>query len=75
MKKKFGSEPLASRARTGEWIVGSALSWAVREWRKGEESEGLAGPVLASSWVSAHCQIGVRNFFSFSNLFIICKLI
>jgi hypothetical protein len=23
----------------------------------------------------AHCQIGIRNSFSFSNLFIICKLI
>jgi hypothetical protein len=42
---------------------------------EGEESELLAGPGSASSGVSAHCQIGVRNSFSFSNLFIICKLI
>jgi hypothetical protein len=39
------------------------------------EKERLAGLGLASSWVSAHCQIGIRKSFSFSNLFIICKLI
>jgi hypothetical protein len=75
MKKKFRPGQLASRPRTGEWIVGWAVSWVVREWRKGEERERLAGSGSASSWISAHCQIGVRNFFSFSNLIIICKLI
>jgi hypothetical protein len=42
---------------------------------RGREKERLAGPSSASSWVSAHCQIGIRNSFSFWNLFIICKLI
>jgi hypothetical protein len=49
MKKKFGPEQLASRPRTGAWIVGWAASWAMREWRKGEERERLAGPGSASS--------------------------
>jgi hypothetical protein len=75
MKKKFGPEQLASRPCTGEWIVGWAASWAMWEWRKGEERERLAKPGSASGWVLTHCQIGVRNSFSFSNLFIICKLI
>jgi hypothetical protein len=75
MKKKFRPEQLASRPCTGEQIVGWAASWAVREWGKGEERERLAGPGSASNWVLAHYQIGVRNSFSFSNLFIICKLI
>jgi hypothetical protein len=42
---------------------------------RGREKERLAGPGSASSWVSTHCQIGIRNSFSFLNLFIICKLI
>jgi hypothetical protein len=41
----------------------------------GKGAAGRAGPGLASNWVLAHYQIGVRNSFSFSNLFIICKLI
>jgi hypothetical protein len=49
MKKKFGPEQLASRPRTGAWIVGWAASWAMREWRKGEERERLVGPGSASS--------------------------
>jgi hypothetical protein len=31
----------------------------------GKGAAGRAGS--ASSWVSAHCQIGIRNSFSFSN--------
>jgi hypothetical protein len=49
MKKKFGPEQLASRPRTGEWIVGWAASWAMRELRKGEEREQLARPGSTSS--------------------------
>jgi hypothetical protein len=33
---------------------------------KGSGKERLVGPGLASSWVSAHCQIGIRK--SFYNL-------
>jgi hypothetical protein len=43
--------------------------------KKKEGKKWVAGSGSASSWVSAHCQIGIRNSFSFSNLFIICKLI
>jgi hypothetical protein len=32
----------------------------------GGEKGKLAGPDLASSWVSTHCQIGIRKSFSFS---------
>jgi hypothetical protein len=59
----------AARGR-GSWVeVGP------HENKKKEGKKRLAGPGSASSWVSAHCLIGIRNSFSFSNLFIFCKLI
>jgi hypothetical protein len=45
------------------------------ETERGSGKEGLAGPGSTTSRVWAHCRIGVRKFFFFSNLFIICKLI
>jgi hypothetical protein len=51
------------------------LGWVARKQRNGREKEKLVRPGSASSWVSAHCQIGIRKSFSFSNLLIICKLI
>jgi hypothetical protein len=41
---------------------------------RGREKERLGRSGSASSWVSSHCQIGIRNSFSFS-IFLICKLI
>jgi hypothetical protein len=49
------------------------LGWAMQKsW---EEKKKPVGPGSASSWVLAHCQIEIGKSFSFSNLFIICKLI
>jgi hypothetical protein len=49
------------------------LSWATRKnW---EEKKKPIGSGSASSWVSAHYQIGIRKSFSFLNLFIICEVI
>jgi hypothetical protein len=68
------------RARLQLGQFQSGVSWAgsagPRENREMEgKKEKLVEPGSASIWVSAHCQIGTRKSFSFSNLFIICKLI
>jgi hypothetical protein len=73
---QWPDRPTAAGALGLDWGGSKAESAAPRENREmGAKKEKLVGPGSASSWVSAHCQIGIRKSFSFSNLFIICKLI
>jgi hypothetical protein len=43
----------------------------VQKWKKGRGKEQLAGPGKASSWVSAHYQIGIRKILFFFKSFYI----
>jgi hypothetical protein len=55
--------------------VGPAWLGSAKDGKMGVVKEKLAGSGSVSCWVSTHCQIGIRKFFSFSNLFIIYKII
>jgi hypothetical protein len=71
-----GAHPVGWLGRAEEDAVQAGLLCGpCGSGERGREKERLAGPGSTSSWVSAHCQIGIRNSFSFSNLFIVCKLI
>jgi hypothetical protein len=50
-------------------LAGWAALWAVRKQREGSGMEGLARLGSVSSQVSAHCRIGVRKLFFFSQSF------
>jgi hypothetical protein len=63
-----GSVP--KQSPTGPARLGSA-----KDGKMGVVKEKLVRLGSASYWVSTHCQIGIRKSFSFSNLFIIWKLI